>query len=566
MQEFLRLVARITRGHRRTFSLAVGGAATYAVCTVLSASAVRHVIDTAITPRFDEGSVATGSVVIAMLLLFVLGLVRALGVVVRRSFAGVTEWRAAGSFASSVVERISHQPVWWLRRHPTGEVVSRLTVDAEATVAMLAPLPFASSVVVLLLFAGTAMVVVDVVLGLIGLVVMPVLLLVNLRYQRRVDSFFAEAQGHLGDLSSAVHESFEGVTVVKAFGAEEREAHRLSAVAERLRDARLETVRLRSRFESLLDLIPSTGIVVILFVGAWRVGRGELTVGDVGGFVYLFSLLSFPLRIIGYALSELPHSRAGLSHIDGLLAEGIETRRAPMRTVGVGIEIRGMSVRFDGQSIDAVTVARLSVRAGGSLAVVGETGSGKSILVGALAGVIPYSGEIRVAQSGVAPVFQETFLFATSIRENLVFGAARTDDEIRAALSAAEALEFVEALPDGIETIVGERGVGLSGGQRQRLALARAILSNRDVLVLDDTTSALDPETEARVVHNLLGSSVDKTLLVVASRPSTVALIGRVAYLAEGRIVDEGTHDDLFLRCAGYRALMESYESDRRDE
>jgi len=566
VREFIRLVARITRGHRRTFFIAVSGAATYAICTVLSAAGVRHVIDAAITLRFEDGSVGARSVAWAMLILIGIGFVRAVGVVARRSFAGITEWRAAGSFATQVIDRICAQPVWWLRTHPTGEVVSRLTVDAEAAVSMLAPLPFASSVVVLMAFATIAMLSTDLLLGLIGLFILPVLLLVNLGYQRRVDSFFSAAQEHLGDLSSAVHESFEGVTVVKAFGAEEREARRLSRVAERLRDARVETVRLRSLFESLLDLIPSLAIVVLLFVGAWRVGSGEMTVGEVSGFVYLFSLLTFPLRIIGYALSELPHSRAGLTHIDQFVAGETLRTKGVVRQRDVGVRMRDVSVIFDGQSQPALAIDDVMVPSRSAVAVVGETGSGKSTLVGALAGVQPFSGELVVGEGGVAPVFQETFLFATTIRENILFGSDRNEHEIREALRVADALEFVDALPAGLDTVVGERGVGLSGGQRRRLALARALLSGREVLVLDDTTSALDPETEARVVRNLMSTAVDRTLVIVASRPSTMAMVGRVVFLSEGRVVEQGTHEELLSRSTRYAALMESYESDRHGD
>lgn len=563
MSEFLALVARITRGHRRTFAIAVLGASTYAVCTVLSAFAIRHVIDHAIAPRFEQGDVGAGAVSTAMVMLVTIGSVRAVGVVFRRTFAGVTEWRAAGSFATSVVRRICEQPAWWLRTRSTGDVVSRMTVDAEAAVAMLAPLPFASSVVVLLVFASIGMVLTDPVLGVIGVIVIPVLAWVNLLYQRRVDSLFSEAQDHLGNLSSAVHESFEAVTVVKAFGAEEREARRLSGVAERLRDARMETVRHRSRFEALLDLVPSGAIVLLLFVGSRRVGDGAMTVGELGGFVYLFTLLSFPLRIIGYALSELPHSRAGLAHLDAFLGDAREQQMRPLPLQGVGVEILGLSVTHLGQSIKTLDIDHLTVEQGASLAIVGETGSGKSTLVGVLAGIVPFEGEIRVGSRGVAPVFQETFLFGTTLRENLLFGSPRSESEITDALEIAGAFEFVAQLPDGIDTIVGERGVGLSGGQRQRLALARALLAGRDVLVLDDTTSALDAETEAMVMTNLVSNRGDRTLIVIASRPSTVAMIGEVLFLVDGRIVDRGSHDELLSRCPRYAELMESYESDR---
>jgi len=228
--------------------------------------------------------------------------------------------------------------------------------------------------------------------------------------------------------------------------------------------------------------------------------------------------------------------------------------------------MRDVSVIFDGQSQPALAIDDVMVPSRSAVAVVGETGSGKSTLVGALAGVQPFSGELVVGEGGVAPVFQETFLFATTIRENLLFGSDRNEHEIREALRVADALEFVDELPAGLDTVVGERGVGLSGGQRQRLALARALLSGREVLVLDDTTSALDPETEARVVRNLMSTAVDRTLVIVASRPSTVAMVGWVVFLSEGRVVEQGTHEELLSRSIRYAALMESYESDRHGD
>jgi len=172
---------------------------------------------------------------------------------------------------------------------------------------------------------------------------------------------------------------------------------------------------------------------------------------------------------------------------------------------------------------------------------------------------------VRVGRRGVAPVFQETFLFAATLRENLLLGQRRSDEEILEALRIADAESFVTELVDGLDTAVGERGVGLSGGQRQRVALARALLADRDVVVLDDTTSALDPQTEAVVMRNLVGRLGDKTLVVVTSRPLTVSLIGNVVFLVEGRVFDRGTHEELLGRCPRYEALMDSYETDRRE-
>jgi ABC-type multidrug transport system fused ATPase/permease subunit len=204
-----------------------------------------------------------------------------------------------------------------------------------------------------------------------------------------------------------------------------------------------------------------------------------------------------------------------------------------------------------------------SVPSGSTVAVVGPTGSGKTTLLDVVAGLVPVrSGTVRVPAGPVAVVFQEPFLLAASIRENVALGAAVGDDEIARALALAEA-DFVHDLPDGLATVVGERGVGLSGGQRQRVALARALVRRPTLLLLDDTTSALDPSTEAKVLANLRTSLSGTTVVAVASRPSTIALADEVLYLAGGRVVAHGSHDELMVDNAEYRELMQAFEHDR---
>ena len=214
-----------------------------------------------------------------------------------------------------MVDKVVDQPAPWHRRQSTGDVITRAGIDAEAATAVLAPLPYASSVVVLVFLSATWLLIVDLPLGGAAVCVFPVLIALNVTYQRRVDRYFDEAQDELGKLSAAVHESFEAVHVVKAFGAERRETERLAVIASRLRRARLETVRLRSVFESLLDGLPTIVNVLLLVGGAYRVRAGAMSVGELLSFIYLFTLLVMPLRLIGFALSELPHSQAGWQRI-----------------------------------------------------------------------------------------------------------------------------------------------------------------------------------------------------------------------------------------------------------
>jgi ABC-type multidrug transport system fused ATPase/permease subunit len=333
-------------------------------------------------------------------------------------------------------------------------------------------------------------------------------------------------------------------------------------------------VRLRSTFESLLDGIPACVNIALLVGGAYRVRSGDLSVGELTSFIYLFTLLVFPLRLIGFALSELPHSQAGWNRLRSLLDEPIEADPvdALSHHPSHAVELRDVHVTHDGER-DVLQGLNADVAAGSTVAVVGPTGAGKTTLVHALAGLVAVrSGTITVPQpasgqgagvvGGTALVFQEAFLFAGSVRDNVTLGLPLDDDAVHTALATAEA-GFAYELPDGLDTIVGERGVGLSGGQRQRIALARALVRRPALLLLDDTTSALDPSTEARVLANLRSTLSDTTVIAVASRPSTIALADEVLYLVDGVVVAHGTHDELMASSEHYRELMQAFEHDR---
>jgi ATP-binding cassette, subfamily B, bacterial len=558
------LLRLLLKGHKRLFFTAVAGAAVFAACTVLSAEIVGRITDDLIRPRFEEGSVGTGTVALVLGALILVGIVRGAGVVVRRVWAGRTVWRIAEKLTADVIDRVVEQPAPWHRRQSTGDLITRAGVDTEAATAVLQPLPFASSVVVMLVLSAVWLVLTDPVLGLAAVLVFPVMIGLNIFYQRHVDQYFDAAQVELGKLSSAVHESFDGVHVVKAFGAERRETERLAVIASRLRQARIETVRLRSAFEALLDGVPNIVNVGLLIGGAYRVRAGALSVGELTSFIYLFTLLVFPLRIIGYAFSELPRSQAGWARLRQLLDEPVEVDPASRlrRRPGNAVDIAGVVVSHDGER-DVLQGVDAHVDAGRTVAVVGSTGAGKTTLVDAIAGLVDTSaGSITVPDGFTAVVFQEPFLFAGSVRDNVALGAPIDDDAIRTALATAEAA-FVDELPDGLDTIVGERGVGLSGGQRQRIALARALVRRPGLLLLDDTTSALDPTTEARVLANLRATLRDTTVIAVASRPSTIALADEVLYLADGVVVAHGTHDELMASSTDYAELMQAFEHDR---
>jgi ABC-type multidrug transport system fused ATPase/permease subunit len=566
----LRLLAELTRFHRLPFVVAVSGATVYAVCTVASSFAVSHMVDSVIIPGFENDTGLGTAFFGGSLLIIGVGILRAIGVVVRRSFAGVTQWWTVKTLAMVVTRKVASQPPAWHRSKMTGDIIARTGVDAEAATAVLGPLPFGTSVLVLLVVSGVWLVLTDPILGVVALTVIPFLVMMNVGYHRLVERHYRAAQEHLGAFSEAVFESLEGVSVVKAFGAESRETARLSGISSLLRDARSRAVRIRANFEGLLDAVPSLVNVSLLVIGARRVDAGHLTVGELSGFIYLFTLLVFPLRIIGYVLSEVPHSMSGWTRIRGILDEPL--MRDPRSTVdtpkeGVAIELAGVSFLYPGSATAVLDEVDLAVRRGAIVALVGATGSGKStVLRIASANMSPQVGRVAIDAGDTAVVFQDAFLFAGSVRENVSMGdRTMTDDEIWAALHCSAMDEFVRELAAGLDTEVGERGVSLSGGQRQRLALARAVARRASVLLVDDATSALDPATEATVLARLAALEPRRTILIVASRPSAIALADEVIFLDNGRVAGRGAPDELVRHNDRYRAIVESYATDRAE-
>jgi ABC-type multidrug transport system fused ATPase/permease subunit len=340
-------------------------------------------------------------------------------------------------------------------------------------------------------------------------------------------------------------------------------------MAGHLRTARTGAVQLRGTFEALLDVLPSMANVGLVLLGAARVNSGDLTLGQLTSFIYLFTLLVFPLRLIGYALSELPHSLAGWRRVREVLDEPIEPD--PLDAIiptapGRGVQLHDVRFTFPSEPRPALADVSLDVARGRIVAVVGPTGSGNSSLIEIAGGLLaPDGGTVAIGPGGRAIVFQEPFLFAGTIRHNLALGDDLSEDVLWEALRLARADRFVADTPHGLDTVVGERGVSLSGGQRQRVALARALVRRPSLLLLDDTTSALDPATEGAVLGNLRGVLTGTTVVMVASRPSTIALADEVVYLAAGEVVDHGRHSELMGRQPGYRALVEAFETERRD-
>lgn len=579
----MRFVRSVVSLHPRLFATAVTGAFVFALCTVASSVVLQWVIDRVIVPTFDPSIGSTGStgtvsattVAVACSLIIGVGVVRAAGVVVRRVWAGKTQWRVAETLTARLTDRFLEQPTAWHQQHTDGQLIARASVDVDTTVRVMAPIPFATSTVLLVVVAAIYLVANDWPLGLVAVAVFPILIATNVVYERVVSGYFDEAQEAIGEFSAHVHESFEAVQLIKAYGAQGRETERLSTLADAIRRPRVQAVRVRGTFEALLETIPALTNIGLIVFGAYRVQSGAISIGDLSAFIFMFTLLVFPLRLIGYALAELPQSYVGYVRVRQLLDEPIEPDPVDDLGIAVGttaIDVRSVAFTYPGDEAATVRDIDMHVERGQVAALVGPTGSGKSTIVALIAGLIPAdTGHLDVAAGPRAIVFQEPFLFSGSIRDNVTVsdtrpdGTAWTDSDVWGALELAAAADFVAALPDGIHTIVGERGVSLSGGQRQRVALARALARAPSMIILDDTTSALDPTTELKVLTNLRTGLAGATVVIVASRPSTISLADVVFFVEQGTIVDHGSHAELYARQAGYRELVDAFEVDRQE-
>jgi ATP-binding cassette subfamily B protein len=495
-----------------------------------------------------------------------IGLVRAVGVVFRRAFASAGMWRVAETYTNQVLDRLVRQPVSWHRRHPDGDLVARAGVDTETTVSVIAPIPFATSTLLMIVISTVWLFAIDIPLGIVAVIVFPTVIASNVVYERSVSRHYTRAQERLGDFSAAVHESFEGVQLVKAYGAEQRETARLAGLGNDVRAARVGAIERRSWFDALTDMIPSIANIALVLLGAARVDAGQITIGDFTSVIFLFTLLVLPLRLIGYALSELPRSMAAWVRIQAVVSEVVmDDPAAAIGTPdpGIGIQLDGVGFTHERSELPSLHDIDLRLPIGSITAVVGATGSGKSTLADVIVGLTPATaGSVALAPGPRSIVFQEAFLVAGTVRENVVFGSGASDDDVWAALHCSAVDDFVSGLPAGLDTVVGERGVSLSGGQRQRIALARALVRDPSVLVLDDTTSALDPATEATILDRLR-SSIDATVLMVASRPSTIALADDVVFMSAGRVAAHGPHERLLDEEPRYREIVEAFEADR---
>ena len=557
------------------------GEATLAFVALLLASGaslttpqlIRIAIDEGIAPRhLNVILLAVGGLAAAATLRGIFTFLQ--GYLAERASQGV-----AYDLRNDLFAKIERLGFGYYDRVETGQLVTRLTSDVEQIRSFAGTGAVQLAAAVVMLFGTTTLLVlVDWQLALLALVTVPVIFVLLWRFVRRIGPLFRQVQQTLGRLNSVLQEDLAGTRVIRTFVREGYEVARYRSVNDELLGKNLETVRTFSNNFPFVFLLGNLGTLIIVLFGGLQVIGGRLTIGELVAFNTYLGFLLFPILTIGFLAAGISRAGASSLRVFEVLDAPLEIQDTPdavlLPPIRCRVEFDEVRFRYPGDEREILRGISFSAEPGQTVAILGTTGSGKSTLVNLIPRFYDVTGgsvrldghdvrDVTLAslRSQIGIVMQSSLLFSGPVRDNIAYGRPdATQEEIEAAARAAQADEFIRALPEGYETVVGERGLGLSGGQRQRIAIARALLIDPRLLILDDSTSAVDAETEAAIQESLdcLMREGHRTVFVIAQRISTVRDADLIVVLDDGEIAAMGTHEELLSTSELYNGILGS--------
>ena len=532
----------------------------------------------------DRGIVGDGSLWWWSGIILAAGGVVGVNTALRRWFAFRESRIAESRLRQRLYDHLLGLHIGYHDRAQSGQLMTRASSDLQMVQGFVVMVPLTVSNLAMVLGVVVVLVVTDPLLALIALAPLPLVNLAAKRFSTRIHPAVLEVQSEQGQLAAVVEESVVGVRAVKGFGAEGVQAAKLASEAEDIRRASTATAIIRSRYLPALDLLPTLGVIAVLGLGGHRVLDGAMTLGELVAFNASLVLVVVPLRTVGMTIAWGQRAAAALERVDEVMSV-VPAITDPTHPSTLGPHPQG-AVRFDhvvfGYDPDQIVLhdIDLDIAPGRSIALVGATASGKSTLARLLVRFYDVgSGAVRIdgvdvrdlslseLRRTVGVVFDEPVLLHDTVAANVAFARPdATRDEIRRAIDLAGAAELLEILPEGLDTVVGERGLSLSGGQRQRLAIARVLLGDPRILVLDDATSSVDSSKEHEIRDALATVMHGRTTIVIAHRPATIALADEVAFIDEGRLVARGDHEDLLARDPRYGAVLAQLAATERGD